>query len=881
MLWFVLALTAQAGGWHTLETAHTSIHWADGDAHSAGQAARAAEIAWAELYGEQEGSLELVLSPARPPLREGVLWVPTDGRPIDRAVFQAVAGAVPVERSLIHVGVLLTAEELHARGDAGHTGLVVDLNPAVRPWSWWGPAYGRLAAHRAGLAPWTAEERWAQCAAREPADLATPEVGAGFLAWVSDVYGEDGLTALGALAEAGGSQARGTREVFSLSLDVAMARWRAGLDCPTPSGVALGEGILALADGPLLARDDGARVHLSLDGASLGRPVAGRLLDVDDDRVLIARDGLLLGQVEDGVLRWERRGADARLAALGGQEIALVTGPATLSLLGDDGQALASFPEGARILGLDWLDTNRLVVSLERRAQVDLWTLDVGTGAWTRLTDSAARELSPRVDPEGKLLFSSDEDGQIVVRRLDLATGEGWVLPGLSSTVVGPATGGVLVASPEGGLYRALAPQRIQALPGLCGVDVSCEDADSAITWKAVDLGADSRSTRYRPLRRWRWSGAPVGLLGATGAGIGAEIGAEDPLLSRTFRATGLLGRYGHLGAGLQWGAVGLEASRTTHSLRWTQLHLTDTDPFAIEAGDTTLSSLWEDRHTLTLGTGPVRLVGGVEAVGLRAETAVPLARAALGDLVLERHGDTCALHLELGARQVLERPLARGEADVLQDAGPLVPRALGRWEARVPTSPIEHLELGLYGGWIGGDLPPALQLRMGDRPGVGPLADHAPMYGYASGAVSGKVLAVARAGWAVGLGGSADYEVVLQAGLGQVWGGPAGFLGEALDPATPFADPPPLQAELGDDALFLTEAGLELRASPVAWGQALPVFLRVTRPGQTVVSYRDVTGEEQGLDPLYFSLSPDGEGYAALVQEPAWRWAVGVGRRW
>jgi Tol biopolymer transport system component len=60
-------------------------------------------------------------------------------------------------------------------------------------------------------------------------------------------------------------------------------------------------------------------------------------------------------------------------------------------------------------------DGRRVVFSSNRAGNLDLWLLDVESGALTQLTDDVAQDWDPAFTPDGRLLYSSDRGGNLEV----------------------------------------------------------------------------------------------------------------------------------------------------------------------------------------------------------------------------------------------------------------------------------------------------------------------------------------------------------------------------------------------------------------------------------------------------------------------------------
>jgi len=226
----------------------------------------------------------------------------------------------------------------------------------------------------------------------------------------------------------------------------------------------------------------------------------------------------------------------------------------TIGVDGSEPKALTSFGDGTQIQGIDHSpDGSLLLVGLFRNYQQDLWLLEVATGAWTRLTDSACDETDPFFGPDGRVWFTSDADDVYNVYALDLPTGSVEKQTELVGGAYGAnvAPGGHLLYTaftghgyrvkllPESGLAR-----RSVEYPGLCGGTVSCETAQAEIQWRPAAQTARTESEPYRALQaQFPVSGFPILRTTERSLEAGAQLYLGDFTEAHTVNAEATFGK--------------------------------------------------------------------------------------------------------------------------------------------------------------------------------------------------------------------------------------------------------------------------------------------------------------------------------------------------
>ncbi len=202
---------------------------------------------------------------------------------------------------------------------------------------------------------------------------------------------------------------------------------------------------------------------------------------------------------------------------------------------GSGGVQRTRFGDGTQVQGLSFTpDGRKLLLSLFRNYQQDLWLLDLETNALERLTDTRPDETDPMIGPDGRAWFSSDVDGIFNVYSMDLQTREvqkhtellggsygAWAAPGGHVFYTAITGHGFRIR----GLSKSAMKHEVVDYPGRCGVAPSaCADTVENLAYgEPRRLDAEGLSTGYTPFKgAMPLSAWPV----ARGSDKNAQVGA-------------------------------------------------------------------------------------------------------------------------------------------------------------------------------------------------------------------------------------------------------------------------------------------------------------------------------------------------------------------
>ena len=182
----------------------------------------------------------------------------------------------------------------------------------------------------------------------------------------------------------------------------------------------------------------------------------------------------------------------------------------TIQESGETPIQLTSFRDGTQIQGLQWNNEGtHLIMALFKNFKQDIWSYEVKTREWTRITNNGVEELDPFVDREGHIWFSSDLGGIYNVYSLDPDTGSVWKHTDVLGSTYAPDVtpqGHLLYTDFTGHGYRIKAMHKdklkreLVAYPGICSNEaVDCSAPSTAFKEKLPNVQASS--TPYKPFR--------------------------------------------------------------------------------------------------------------------------------------------------------------------------------------------------------------------------------------------------------------------------------------------------------------------------------------------------------------------------------------------
>ncbi|MCB9676714.1 MAG: PD40 domain-containing protein [Alphaproteobacteria bacterium] len=247
-------------------------------------------------------------------------------------------------------------------------------------------------------------------------------------------------------------------------------------------------------------------VTMNLDGKNWNQLVLGEI--VDDDKQLRVKWKKIPNTLRAEESAWHPDG----------QRIAFSRyddGTTDLYMINADGTGLkrfTQFGDGTQIQGLEFDATGtKILTSLFKNYQQDLFLFDIETGEWQRLTDSAADEVDPTFGPDGRVWFASDLGGISNIWSLDLETGEARKQTEVLGHAYGPDV------SPEGHLFYSATTghgfrifgvpddelkNEVQPYPGICGVDdTACIDTEGFMLHRPKLADAHALSKPYHVLK--------------------------------------------------------------------------------------------------------------------------------------------------------------------------------------------------------------------------------------------------------------------------------------------------------------------------------------------------------------------------------------------
>ncbi|MCB9684065.1 MAG: hypothetical protein H6735_03355 [Alphaproteobacteria bacterium] len=413
---------------------------------------------------------------------------------------------------------------------------------------------------------------------------------------------------------------------------------------------------------------------------------------------------------------------------------------------GTERRVVRTFEEGEWVQGPSFSpDGASVVVSVFGRGRGDLWVVDLGTGAWRRLTDDARDELDP-VWTEAGVWTAVEGDGAWDVVRFDPATGEGT----RATRVVGSAD--TPWVTPSGHLLYAEGGAHGKKATVLRAGDLLLAPDEPIELPAPVDLPRTTPAEphRYRPLASLlvpavgplaRVDVSPGAVVPAAGGWLRASDAAELFELS-TF---GLLGSTSLGDAILAWRGLPPELELEVAGA-WSP-------SLAASVGSASLTAgfRWTDQVRLELGPERVASRGGLwpDTTGLRVVGAVRAGDGPDGDPgYLGRWADLVGT---VGTSDSEGTVTTWGRGEIELGAGLPIDLSSG------PLSEQAHtLTLEVVAGVTSTDVPSAEELVAGgDLPNALralSLESSAPMPGYAPFALRGEQRVVASARYEVPL---------------------------------------------------------------------------------------------------------------------------------
>jgi len=198
-------------------------------------------------------------------------------------------------------------------------------------------------------------------------------------------------------------------------------------------------------------------------------------------------------------------------------------GTTDLYMIDSDGEnlrRLTQFGDGTQLQGLEFsADGSKILTSMFKNFQQDLFLFDVQAGTWERLTDSAADEVDPTFGPDGDVWFGSDLGGISNIWSLDLKTHEARKQTEILGHAYGPELtpeGHLFYTATTGHGFRVLGVRKDELknelidYPGVCHADpLACFDTEGFILHKPDLADAHSISKPYNliqaqlPLNIW------------------------------------------------------------------------------------------------------------------------------------------------------------------------------------------------------------------------------------------------------------------------------------------------------------------------------------------------------------------------------------------
>ncbi|MBT3223338.1 MAG: hypothetical protein HN348_30050, partial [Proteobacteria bacterium] len=181
---------------------------------------------------------------------------------------------------------------------------------------------------------------------------------------------------------------------------------------------------------------------------------------------------------------------------------------------GTNARQITDFGDSTQIQGLEWSSDGRYILtSLFRNYQQDIFLLEPKTGSFVQLTDSRAEETDPHFGPQGRVWFTSDQDGVFNVYSLDLPTKAVHKHTDLLTGAYGSevtSEGHVLYTGFTGHGYRIFLvnkedlKQEVVDYDGICGVDPNaCVDEEAAIAVRP-DLALQDMRSLSKPYSAWK-----------------------------------------------------------------------------------------------------------------------------------------------------------------------------------------------------------------------------------------------------------------------------------------------------------------------------------------------------------------------------------------
>ena len=265
------------------------------------------------------------------------------------------------------------------------------------------------------------------------------------------------------------------------------------------------------------------------------------------------------------------------------------------------------FGDGTQVQGLSFTtDGGKILLSLFRNYQQDLWLLDLQTDTLTRLTDTRADETDPMIGPDGRAWFSSDATGIFNVYSMDLASGEvkqhtellggsygAWATPGGHVLYTGITGHGFRIHA----LSRDAMKQRVVPYTGLCGRDAAaCQDDDPNLAYTEPErIDAATQSERYKvskglaPLAGW-----PVMRGSDRNVQLGAGLWLGDTVETHSLDAEVTFGKDSNAWASWSWMQLwpDFNVGLSRYTYKGTYGYAVDADGVASTVNDRTIVDL-------------------------------------------------------------------------------------------------------------------------------------------------------------------------------------------------------------------------------------------------------------------------------------------------